>query len=145
MILQIEERVTEGVVILDLKGPLTAGLSDAALREKLRALCLAGQIKIILNLKDVSNIDSSGLGVLVFGLAKLRRVAGDLALLHLNAAHLGLFSLTKLAVAFELFDDEQHAVNSFFPGRGPQPYDILTFAQESAAEHAAELIRHPLI
>ena len=117
MSLHIEQREREGIVILDLKGPLTLGQGDLELRDRLPALHQSGKVNIILNLKEVTEIDSTGLGTLVFGLAKLRRSGGRLALLNVNRTHLKLFLLTRLAVAFEFFDEEQDAVDSFFPDR----------------------------
>jgi anti-sigma B factor antagonist len=134
MSLHIEQREIEGIVILDLKGPLTLGHGDLELRDRLPALHQSGRVNIILNLKDVSDIDSTGLGTLVFGLARLHKAGGRLALVNLNRSHLELFLLTKLAIAFEFFEDEQDAVNSFFPGRALKRFDILTFVeQESGA------------
>ena len=69
---------------------------------------------------------------MVFGLARPRKAGGRLALVNLNRAHLELFLLTKLAIAFEFFDDEQEAVNSFFPDRALNPFDILNFVQHEA-------------
>ena len=66
---------------------------------------------------------------MVFGLARLRKAGGKLALVNVNRSHLELFLLTKLAIAFEFFDDEQDAVNSFFPDRAVKPFDILNFVQ----------------
>lgn len=129
MSLQIEQRESQGVVILDLKGPLAFGQGDSELRDRLAALHQTGNVNIVLNLKDVSHIDSAGLGTLVFGLARLRKAGGKLALVNLNRSHLELFLLTKLALAFELFDDEQEAVNSFFPDRAVKRFDILNFVQ----------------
>jgi anti-sigma B factor antagonist len=129
MNLNIEERESEGVVILDLKGPLTLGHGDLELRDRLPALHQSGKVNIVLNLKDVTEIDSTGLGTLVFGLARLRKTGGRLALVNLNKSHLELFLLTRLAIAFELFDDEQAAVNSFFPDRELKPFDVLNFVQ----------------
>jgi anti-sigma B factor antagonist len=129
MSLQIEEREKEGIVILGLKGSLTLGDGDLALREKLAALHQSGKIKIVLDLKEVTHIDSTGLGTLVFGLAKLRKAGGKLALLNVNRAHLELFLLTRLALAFEFFADEQDAVNSFFPDREVKHFDVLEFVQ----------------
>ena len=126
MSLHIEERENEGIMILDLKGPLTLGHGDLGLP----ALHQSGKVNIILNLKDVSDIDSTGLGTLVFGLARLRKAGGRLALVNLDRAHLQLFLLTKLAIAFEFFDDEQDAVNSFFPDRALKRFDILKFVQQ---------------
>jgi len=132
MSLQIAERENEGIIVLDLKGPLTLGHGDLELRDRLPALHQSGKVNIIVNLKDVSNIDSTGLGTLVFGLARLRKTGGRLALVNLNRAHLELFLLTKLAIAFEFFDDEQDAVNSFYPDRDVKRFDILNFVQNEA-------------
>jgi len=132
MSLHIDQREREGIIILDLNGPLTLGHGDLALRDRLPPLHQSGKVNIILNLQDVSDIDSTGLGTLVFGLARLRKARGRLALVNLNRAHLELFLLTKLAIAFEFFDDEQEAVNSFFPDRGLKRVDILDFVQHDA-------------
>ena len=127
MNLQIEQRESEGIVVLDLKGPLTLGHGDLELRDRLPALHQSGKVNILLNLKDVSEIDSTGLGTLVFGLARLRKSGGRLALVNLNRSHLQLFLLTRLSIAFEFFVDEQEAVNSFFPDRALKEFDVLDF------------------
>ncbi len=136
MSLQIEQREIDGITILDLKGPLTLGHGDLELRDRLPSLHQSGKVNIVLNLKEVSAIDSTGLGTLVFGLARLRKAGGRLALVNLNRSHLELFLLTRLAIAFEFFTDEQDAVNSFFPDRAPKPFDILQFVQEEE-EHGS--------
>jgi anti-sigma B factor antagonist len=51
---------------------------------------------------------------------------------NLNRAHLELFLLTKLAIAFEFFDDEQDAVNSFYPDRALKRFNVLNFVQNEA-------------
>src|SRR5207248_5930510 len=84
-----------------------------------------------LNLKDVSHIGGTGLGTLVFGLARLRQAGGRLALASLNQSHLKLFLLTRLAIAFEFFEEEQDAVSSFFPDRALKRFDILNFVQHA--------------
>jgi len=134
MSLHIAQRESEGIVILDLKGPLTLGHEDSELRDSLAALCQSGKLNIILNLADVSKVDSTGLGTLVFALARLRKAGGKLALLNVNRKHLKLFLLTRLALAFEFFDDEQDAVNSFFPDRELKRFDVLEFV-EREQEH----------
>jgi anti-sigma B factor antagonist len=137
MSLHIEQRESEGIVILDLQGPLTVGQD---LRDRLCALHRSGKVDIVLNLKDVTAIDSTGLGTLVFGLARLRKAGGRLALANVNKSHLELFLLTRLAIAFEFFDSEQDAVNSFFPDRELKRFDILDFVQhadEGNANHGA--------
>ena len=77
MSLHIKQREREGIV-LDLKGPLTLGYGDLELRDRLPALRESGKVEIVPNLTDVSEIDGTGLGTLVFGLAR-RRKAGVLA------------------------------------------------------------------
>jgi anti-sigma B factor antagonist len=130
MSLHIEQREHDGITILDLKGPLTLAHGDLELRDRLHALHQSGKVNIILNLKDTSEIDSTGLGTLVFVLARLRKAGGQLALVNINRAHLRLFVLTRLAIAFEFFDEEHDAVNSFFPDRAAKPIDILDYVQQ---------------
>jgi anti-sigma B factor antagonist len=141
MSLHIEQRESEGIVILDLKGPLTLGHGDLELRDRLPALHQSGKVNIVLNLKDVSRIDSTGLGTLVFGLARLRKAGGRLALVNLNRSPLELFLLTKLAIAFEFFDDEQDAVNSFFPDRELKRFDVLNFVQQETGADLNQGVR----
>jgi anti-sigma B factor antagonist len=132
MSLHIDQREVEGIVILDLIGPLTLGHGDLELRDRLPSLHQSGKVNIILNLENVSDIDSTGLGTLVFGLARLRKSGGRLALVNLNRSHLELFLLTRLAIAFEFFEDEQDAVNSFFPGRALKRFDVLAFVERES-------------
>jgi len=142
MSLHIAQRESEGIVILDLKGPLTLGPEDSELRDRLAALCQSGKVNIILNLADVSHIDT-GLGTLVFALARLRKAGGKLALLNVNRKHLKLFLLTKLAIAFEFFDDEQDAVNSFFPDRELKHFDVLDFVEHEQDRESAHGVSSP--
>jgi anti-sigma B factor antagonist len=115
------------------------------LRDRLPALHQSDKVNIVLNLKDVSEIDSTGLGTLVFGLARLRKSGGRLALANLNRKHLELFLLTKLAIAFEFFEDEQDAVNSFFPDRALNRFDILNFVrQDEFPKTNADTVRSPV-
>jgi anti-sigma B factor antagonist len=132
MSLHIEQREREGIVILDLKGPLSIGQADLQLRDKLAALHGSGKVNIILNLHEVTGIDSTGLGTLIFGLARLRKAGGKLVLLNVHPAYLKLFVLTRLAIAFEFFEDEQDAVDSFFPDRAVKHFDVLEFVQHHA-------------
>ena len=134
MSLHIEQRESEGIIILDLNGALTSGHGDLELRDRLTALHQAGKLNIVLNLKDVSHIDSTGLGTLVFGLARLQKAGGRLALVNVNRSHLKLFLLTKLALAFEFFHDEHDAVDSFFADRALKQFDILEFVQRQEGE-----------
>ncbi len=129
MALIIREREKEGVRILDLKGRLTVGDEVALLRERLRAETAAGHMKIILNLEEVDYIDSTGLGSLVICYTSLQKAGGALKLLNVNRRNIELLVLTKLTTVFEIFNDEQDAVNSFFPDRHIRKFDILSFLQ----------------
>lgn len=130
MALDIEQREREGIVILDLKGRLIVGEPVAALREKIRELCERSSANIILNMAGVDYIDSTGLGGLVISYTSLKKSGGQLKLLNLNRRNIELLVLTKLTTVFEVFDDEQDAVNSFFPNREIKRFDILSFVRQ---------------
>ncbi len=130
MSLQIAQREKEGILILDLDGPLVAGESAILLRDTVLKLAAEDRKNIVLNLDRVEYIDSTGLGATVVCFTALRRRSGRLVLVHLNQRHLELLVLTKLSTVFEIFDDEQEAVNSFFPNRAIRRFDILSFVEE---------------
>ena len=129
MSFEINERDREGIAILDLKGRLTVG-EASVVREKVTELSAAGKTKVILNLQHVDYIDSTGLGSMVICFTTLKKAGGALKLLNLNKRNIELLLLTKLHTIFEVFSDEQDAVNSFFPGREIQHFDILSFVQD---------------
>jgi anti-sigma B factor antagonist len=89
-----------------------------------------GQNNVILNLKDVDYIDSTGLGTMVICYTTLSKAGGNLKLVHLNRRNIELLLLTKLSTVFQIFADEQDAVNSFFPDREIKRFDILSFVQQ---------------
>lgn len=130
MKLEIEQRQNEGIFILDLKGRLVLGPEDLALRQRLQALLDAGRHNVIVNLKEVSDIDSTGLGTLVTCALRFRDSGGKLVLLHLSDSQARLPGILKLNAVFETYQDEVPAVNSFFPERAIHRYDILDFVEE---------------
>jgi anti-sigma B factor antagonist len=134
MSLEIGRREREGIVLLDLEGRLTAGEEAARLRETLRELAAAGSTRVVLNLQGVDYIDSTGLGALVIGYTSLKKAGGKLVLLHLNRRTVELLVFTKLTTVFEIFAEEQEAVNSFFPDRAIQRFDILRYLEEHGQE-----------
>ena len=99
-----------------------------------RTLSAAGGLKLILNLGGVDYIDSTGLGALVMCATTLRRNSGNIKLLNLTRRNIELLVMTKLATVFEIFTDEQDAVNSFYPDRKLKTFDILSFVQEMKKE-----------
>jgi anti-sigma B factor antagonist len=134
MSLEIQDHEREGITIVDLKGRVTAGAEAGLLREKTTELSAGGHRNIILNMAEVDYIDSTGLGALVISSTSLRKAGGNIKLLNLNKRNVELLVVTKLATIFDLFTDEQDAVNSFFPDREIKTFDILNFVQNMRKE-----------
>lgn len=128
--LTVSQREKEGIAILDLAGALTVGDAATALRSTLLEIVSTGRNNVVLNLAAVDYIDSTGLGAMVVCFTSLRKSGGRLVLLNLIRRHLELLVLTKLSTVFEIFDDEQSAVNSFFPNRQIRRFDILSFVNQ---------------
>jgi len=130
MALAIEQRETEGITIFDLNGRIAAGSETSDLRDALNRLAESGHPNVILNMQNVNFVDSTGLGILVLGHSAMKQAGGALKLLNLSKRAAALLILTKLSTVFEMFDDEQAAINSFFPDRDVKHFDILEFVQE---------------
>lgn len=133
MSLEIHEREKEGIRILDLSGRLTVG-EAGAVRDRTRELLAEGARRFLFNLQQVDYIDSTGLGMLVMCYTTVEKAGGELKLLNLNRRNVELLVLTKLFTVFELFNDEQDAVNSFFPNREIRHFDILEFVRHQREE-----------
>ena len=132
--LRIDVRQTEGVVILDLTGELTLGPEHWRLWEKASALAAAGVKNVILNLRGVSKIDAAGAGELMMLLTRARAVGIRAALLNLSASGIDSTDVFQLVAEVEAFEDEQDAINAFFPDRRVKRYDILSFVVREARE-----------
>jgi anti-sigma B factor antagonist len=130
MSLEMHEREAEGIIILELHGRLVAGPDSGDFRRKISELIGKGQKSIILDMKRVDFIDSTGLGTLVVAHTQLQKAGGSVKLLNVSKRNVQLLILTKLSTVFEMFDDEQAAINSFFPDRERKPFDILEFVKE---------------
>jgi len=134
----IEQRERDGVPILALKGRLILGESIETLRERLLALLKTsletGATAVVLDCRDTSYIDSSGLGFLVMAHSRAIQAGGKMPIFGLNRRGLELMILTKLTTVFELYETEGDAVNSCFAGRKVQHFDILDFVQRHRAE-----------
>src|ERR1700683_2581119 len=134
MLHDIQEREREGITILDFKGRISAGPEATALREKVAEVTAAGKRNLVLNLAGVDYIDSTGLGALVVCVTGLRRIAGNMKLLHLNRRNIDLLVMANLDTVFEVFTDEQDAVSSYYPDRKIKAFDILSFVQQMKKE-----------
>ncbi len=134
MALEIQRKEREGVTILDMKGRITVGPEATALREAVAAAVADGIRQLVLNLANVDFIDSTGLGAVVMCSTTMRKAGGSVKLLNLNRRNIELLVMTKLATVFETFNDETDAVNSFFPDRKLNQFDILSFVQQMKKE-----------
>ena len=111
--MQIGERVVNGVTVLDLKGKITLGEGDEALRDHISGLLQKGIKKILLNLEGVPYIDSAGLGEVVRTYTTVSRQGGQLKLVNLTKRITDLLMITKLLTVFETFEVEQDAIKSY--------------------------------
>jgi anti-sigma B factor antagonist len=111
--MQIDERVVQGVTILDLKGKMTLGEGDELLKDKINSLIQQDKKQLILNLDGVPYIDSAGLGEIVRTYTTVSRQGGKLKLLNLTKRIQDLLAITKLLTVFETYDTESEAVKSF--------------------------------
>ena len=111
--MQIEERVVDDVTILDLKGKITLGEGDEALKDKINSLAMQDRKRILLNLEGVPYIDSAGLGEVVRTYTTISRQGGQLKLVNLTKRITDLLSITKLLTVFETFETEAEALKSF--------------------------------
>ena len=107
------ERHVGSVTILDLSGTITIDADATRLKDKINSLVLQQQTSVILNLAEVSYIDSGGLGQLAASYATLAKAGGGLKLLHVNKRNHDLLSITRLAIIFQTFDVEDEALRSF--------------------------------
>ncbi len=113
MSVKLSTRQVGNVTVIDVAGRITLGEGSSALRETLRDLVAKNQTKILLNLADVTYIDSSGIGELVSGYTTVTNTGGSLKLLNLNKRVKDLLQITKLYTVFEVFEDEAAAIRSY--------------------------------
>ena len=117
MSMKIKTRQVDGISIMDCSGRITLGEGSVQLRDAVRDLLAKGSKQILLNLGDVTYIDSSGIGELVSAFTTVRNQGGDLKLLNLTKKVHDLLQITKLYTVFDVKDDEASAVASFARAR----------------------------
>lgn len=111
--MKANSRQVNGVVVVDMSGRITLGEGSVVLRDAVRDLLGKGEKKILLNLGDVTYIDSSGIGELVSAFTSTRNQQGQLKLLKLTKKVHDLLQITKLYTVFDIYDDEAAAIASF--------------------------------
>jgi anti-sigma B factor antagonist len=110
---KLNTRQVGDVSVVDVSGRITLGEGSSALRDTLRDLMAQNNKKILLNLSEVSYIDSSGIGELVSGFTTVTNSGGNLKLLGLTKRVKDLLQITKLYTVFDVHEEEAHAIRSF--------------------------------
>ena len=111
--MQIAERESGAVTVLDLTGRITMGEDGNLLKDKLQSLLHQGKKNILFNLEQVSYVDSAGLGAIVSAYTTVTREGGSLKLANVTKKMQDLLSITKLLTVFETFDSEDEALRSY--------------------------------
>jgi anti-anti-sigma factor len=111
--MKVNVRQRDGVTILDLKGKITIGMGDVALRNAVQDAINSGATKVVINLKDVTTIDSSGVGELVSAYTTATNRGAKLSLANLPSKVSDILQITQLITVFDVFDSEDEAVRSF--------------------------------
>jgi anti-sigma B factor antagonist len=113
MPIYIVEKLLDSLMVVDVRGRITLGPETEALRGKLKQLIESGRRRLILNLAEVTYIDSVGLSTLVASYTSARRAGGDLKLLHLPRGVHQLLQITRLSTVFEIYENLEAARQSF--------------------------------
>ena len=113
MSVKLSTRQVGDVTVIDAAGRITLGEGASQFRDTIRDLASKGNKKILLNLSEVSYIDSSGIGELVSGFTTITNAGGQLKLVGLSKRIKDLLQITKLYTVFYVYDDEATAVRSF--------------------------------
>lgn len=113
MALSIDEKEMNGVTVLTLAGRVTLGEGSGQLRTKLKDILSQGKTRLVLDLAEVTYIDSAGLGTLVAGFTSAQNQGASLKLANLTKRFTETLNITKLVTVFDVYDTVQDAVNSF--------------------------------
>jgi anti-sigma B factor antagonist len=111
--MEIVELRVAGVTVLRLKGRLELDDGDYVLRDHVDGLLAQGRVNLILDMTDVTRMDSAGIGMLVGKYMSVKNRGGMLRLLHLTERTSRLLHVTRLETVFEIFQDEDAAIKSF--------------------------------
>lgn len=113
MPLKITSREVNTVTVLDLEGKLILGEECNALRQQVKQLLAANKKKILLNLGNITFIDSTGVGTLVSAFTSTKAQEGELKLVNLTKKFYETLQVTRLLTVFEVFTNEANALASF--------------------------------
>jgi anti-sigma B factor antagonist len=138
MMIHLTEREMEGILVIDVTGDLNFGESDLSLQQYVSSTIMRGQTRIVLNLQRVHNVDMFTVGTFRLLAEECRSRGGKLVLLNAPLERLEPSLLLSLETDFEVFDDEQDAINCFFPSRQSHRIDIVKFIQQLRASSHSE-------
>ncbi len=113
MSMKVSTRQVDGITILDMSGRITLGEGSVTLRDAVRDVLAKGTKHILLNLGDITYIDSSGIGELVSAFTTVKNSGGELKLLNLTKKVHDLLQITKLYTVFDIWDSETSAITAF--------------------------------
>ena len=111
----IDTRMSKRIAILDVQGKLAVEEGAKELRTRVRELTSSGHQKIILNLGNVSRVDSTGIEALVSSYTTVKKTGGELKFASITGRLHHLLEITRLSTVFETFREETQAIDSFFP------------------------------
>ncbi len=111
--MKINTRNRDGVTILDLKGKITIGVGDVALRQAVQDALNGGTTKLLVNMGEVTTIDSSGVGELVSAYTTVTNRGGKLKLANIPDKVSDILTITQLITVFDVYENEDEAVRSF--------------------------------
>ena len=111
--MQIAERSAGNVKVLDLSGQITFTQGDQLFKDKIHSLIHQGHKNILVNMADVTHVDSAGLGELVSAYTTVTKAGGSMKLVNLTRRLTDLLSITKLLTVFDTFESEQEALTNF--------------------------------
>lgn len=111
--LEIKTRKVGDVTVLDLSGSLLVGMGLELLKPRIEQLVAEQQLKVVLNAKDVSVIDSAGVGDLVASFSSLKRAGGSLKVANPGKMVREVLRIARIPTLIEVFDTEDEAVAAF--------------------------------
>lgn len=111
--MKIKERQRDGVMILELSGKIMGGPDAERFSSTLKSLIHEGVRHVVVDLKEVTWVNSTGLGILISGYTTMKRNNGEMKLLNVSERIDSIFMVTKLYSVFESYKDEDEAVASF--------------------------------
>lgn len=111
--MKINVRQSDGITIIQVKGKVTIGEGDIALRQAVHDVLDSGAKNVLVDLSEVTTIDSSGVGELVSSYTTVTNRGGKLKLLNLPPKVVDILQITQLITVFEVHDNEQEAIASF--------------------------------